>query len=90
MSVNAREEQCGNVELFGKSALFTGSRIDRSTVPGASAATDLRGSNYDPGKPTTLENQIAVNHADTVPTAEPVTIPKEGLPPIARQAQLPW
>lgn len=78
MSVNAREEQYEHVELFGKPALFTDSRIDRSTVPEGFHCYDLRGSDYDPGKPVTVENQVAVNHAGTVLTAEPVTIPKEG------------
>ena len=78
MSVNAREEQYEHVELFGKPALFTDSRIDRGTVPEGFHCYDLRGSDYDPGKPTTLGNQVAVNHAGTVLTAEPVTIPKEG------------
>ena len=78
MSVNAREEQYEHVELFGRPALFTDSRIDRSTVPEGFHCYDLRGSDYDPGKPVTVENQVAVNHAGTVLTAEPVTIPKEG------------
>ena len=78
MSVNAREEQYEHVELFGKPALFTDSRIDRSTVPEGFHCYDLRGSDYDPGKPVTLENQVAVNHTGTVLTAELVTIPKEG------------
>ena len=78
MSVNAREEQYEHAELFGKPALFTDLRIDRSTVPEGFFCYDLRGSDYDPGKPVTVENQVAVNHAGTVLTAEPITIPKEG------------
>jgi len=78
MSVNAREEQYEHVELFGKSALYTSSRVDRSTVPKGFYCYDLRGSDYDPGKPVTVENQVAVNHAGTVVTTTPVTIPKSG------------
>lgn len=79
MGVNAREEQYEHVKLFGKPALFTDSRIDRSTVPTGFYCYDLRGSDRDPGKPVVLENQVVVNHAGTVLTTEPVTIPKEGL-----------
>ncbi|MEA4816318.1 MAG: LPD28 domain-containing protein [Lachnospiraceae bacterium] len=78
MSVNAREEQYEHVKLFGKPALFTDSRIDRSTVPTGFYCYDLRGYDRDPGKPVALENQVVVNHAGTVLTTEPVTIPKEG------------
>ncbi|WP_312642922.1 LPD28 domain-containing protein [Hydrogenoanaerobacterium sp.] len=78
MSVNAREEEYEHVELFGKPALFTNSRIDRFTVPKGFSCYDLRGSDYDPGKPVTVENQVGVNHAGAVLTPAPVTIPKAG------------
>lgn len=78
MSVNAREEQYEHVELFGKPALYTSSRIDRATVPKGFYCYDLRGSDFDPGKPITLENWAIVNHAGTVVTAKPVTIPQNG------------
>jgi hypothetical protein len=78
MSVNAREEEYEHVELFGKPALFTNSRIDRVTVPDNFYCYDLRGSDYDPGRPITVEDKVGVNHAGAVLTAEPVTIPKEG------------
>lgn len=78
MSVNAREEEYEHIELFGKPALFTNSRIDRTTVPEGFYCYDLRGSDYDPGRPVTIENQVTVNHAGAVLTPEPVTIPKEG------------
>lgn len=78
MSVNAREENYEHVELFGKPALFTNSRIDRATVPKGFSCYDLRGSDRDPGKPATVETQVAVNHAGTILTPKPVTIPKEG------------
>jgi hypothetical protein len=77
MSVNAREEY-EYVELFGKPALFTNSRIDRATVPDGWYAYDLRGSDYDPGEPVTVELSVTVNHAGTILIHEPVTIPKEG------------
>jgi hypothetical protein len=78
MSVNARKEQYEHAELFGKPVLFTDSRIDRTTVPKEFYCYDLRGSDRDPGKPTTVENQVTVNHAGTVLAPEPIVIPKEG------------
>lgn len=33
MTVNAKTEEFQQLELFGKYALFTNGRIDRSTVP---------------------------------------------------------
>ena len=78
MSVNAKNEEYTYVELFGKPSLFTDSRIDRDTVPEGWFAYDLRGSDYDPGEPVTVEPNVVVNHAGTVLTREPITIPKEG------------
>ncbi len=78
MRVNARKEEFEHVELFGKPALYTSSRIDRSTVPKGFYCYDLRGSDYDPGKPVRLENWVVANHAGTVVTAKPITIPKSG------------
>lgn len=78
MKVNAREEQFEHVELFGKPALFTNFRIDRATVPKGFFCYDLRGSDCDPDRPITVENQVGVNHAGTVLTPEAVAIPKEG------------
>ena len=78
MSVNARKEEYEHIELFGKPALFTNSRIDRTTVPVGSYCYDLRGSGYDPGRPVSIENKVTVNHAGAVLTPEPVTISKEG------------
>lgn len=77
MSVNAREHQFEHIELFGKPALFTNSRIIRATVPEGFHCYDLRGSDYDPGKPITVEKSVVVNHAATVLTAEPVKFQKD-------------
>ena len=78
MSVNARKEKYEYVELFGKPALFTNSRIARPSVPEGFYCYDLRGSDYDPGRPVSIENKVTVNHAGAVLTPEPVTISKEG------------
>lgn len=68
MSVDARKEEFEHVELFGKSALFTDSRISRFTVPQGWFCYDLRGSDYDPGRPIMVENKVAVNHAGSILT----------------------
>ncbi|MDD3778441.1 MAG: hypothetical protein PHU76_01785 [Synergistaceae bacterium] len=76
MSVNAREETFQEVELFGNPALFTNSRIDSDTVPDGWYCYDLRGSDYDPGRPVTVEPRVVVNHAGSVLTHEPVKFRK--------------
>lgn len=76
--VNARNEEYEYIELFSKPALFTNSRIDRDTVPEGWYAYDLRGSDYDPGEPVTVEPNVVVNHAGTVLTHEPISFTKEG------------
>ena len=60
---DARKEEYEHVELFGKPALFTDSRISRFTVPQGWFCYDLRGSDYDPGRPIMVENSVVVNHA---------------------------
>lgn len=76
MSANAREETFEHIELFGEPALFTDGRIDRNTVPEGLHCYDLRGSDDDPGRPATVENSVAVNHAGTVLTPAPVKFAK--------------
>ena len=78
MSVNAFTEEYEYIELFGKPGLFTNARIDRDTVPEGWYAYDLRGSDYDPGVPVTVEPSVVVNHAGTILTHEPISFPKEG------------
>lgn len=71
MHINAREDKMEHIELFGKPALFTTLRIDRSTIPPGWYCYDLRGSERDPGVPATLEDRVAVNQTGTIlaPTA---------------------
>lgn len=78
MSADAMTELFEHVELFGRQALFTDSRVDVSTVPLGLYCYDLRGSDKDPGRPVSLELNVAVNHAGTVLTPEPVRIPASG------------
>lgn len=60
------------ITLFGKPALFTNARIDKSVLPEGVYAYDLRGSDYDPGYPIYIEDHVCVNHAGTVLTLEPL------------------
>ena len=71
--LDARTEEYEHVELFGKPALFTESRISRFTVPQGWFCYDLRGSDNDPGDPVTVEKFVGVNHAGTILT--PAEIP---------------
>lgn len=66
MAENARTEEYEHIELFDSPALFTNSRIDRPSVPEGWYCYDVRGSDYDPGRPATLENRVVVNHAGTI------------------------
>ena len=47
MALNAKKEMFDHIELFGKPALFTNFRIDRSTVPENWYCYDFRGSDSD-------------------------------------------
>ena len=68
MAIDARKETYEHVELFGKPALFTDSRISRFTVPRGWFCYDLRGSDYDPGRPIMVESCVVVNHAGSILT----------------------
>jgi len=70
MSVDIYKEGFEHVELFKKPALFTNSRIDRSTVPYGVYVYDLR--HGDSGDPVTVELNVAANHAGTVVLTEPL------------------
>lgn len=72
MSVNAHDETYELITLFGEPALFTNSRVERETVPQTMYCYDLRGSDYDPDKPTTAEHMVMVNHAGTVLVSRPL------------------
>lgn len=60
------------VELFGKPILFTNNRVDRETVPEGWYCYDLRGSDYDPGTPISMEERVVVNHAGTILSPEKI------------------
>ena len=70
-------ERYQRVELFDVPALFSNGRVE-GPLPDGIYSYDLRGSDYDPGYPLTVENHVTVNHAATVLTAVPLTMPEQG------------
>ena len=78
MAVNARTEEFQHLELFGKFALFTNARIDRSTVPDGWYCYDFRSSDDDPGELCYIEKSVIVNHAGSVLMPEKLDIPESG------------
>lgn len=66
------------VEVFGVPALFDNARIRQEDVPEGLRRYDLRGSDYDPGEPVTVERNVAVNHAASILTPVPLPIPEQG------------
>ena len=73
---DAYKEDYEHIELFDEPGLFTNGRIDRETVPAGWYCYDLRGSDDDPGDPTTVEEQVTVNHAGTVLLPKPLKLNK--------------
>ena len=76
--INAKTEEFQHVELFGKYALFTNGRIDRSTVPRGWYCYDLRGSDDDPGELCYIEEHVAVNHAGSILMPKKLELPASG------------
>ena len=66
------------IEIFDVPGLFSNGRITAEEVPDGFYRYDLRGSDYDPGIPVAVENQVVVNHAGSVLTAKPLPIPEGG------------
>lgn len=75
MTINVWSDSMQHIELLGKPALFSDSRVDRSTVPDGWYVYDLRGSDYDPDLISTLEARVIVNYAGSILTPEPVIFP---------------
>ena len=76
--INAKTEEFQHVELFGKYALFTNGRIDRSTVPRGWYCYDFRGSDDDPGELRYIEEHVTVNHAGAILMSEKLELPASG------------
>lgn len=73
---NAKRYQ--EVEIFDVPALFSNGRIAAEDIPDGLFRYDLRGSDYDPGDPVTVEEYVMVNHAGSILTAKPLSIPEGG------------
>lgn len=72
------EKQYQAVELFDVPALFANGRVDMALLPPGMYRYELRGADYDPGYPLTVENYVAANHAATILTAVPLDLPEQG------------
>ena len=66
------------VEIFDVPALFSNGRIALADLPEGLYRYDLRGSDYDPGMPVTVEQNVAVNHAGAIITAKPLDLGEDG------------
>lgn len=64
------DEQLQEIEIFDKPGLFSNGRLRDEDVPEGFYRYDLRGSDYDPGQPITVEKTVVVNHAASVLMAE--------------------
>ena len=72
------DEQLQEIEIFDKPGLFSNSRLRDEDVPEGLYRYDLRGSDYDPGQPVTVEKNVVVNHAASVLMAEELDLGAEG------------
>ncbi len=62
------------VEIFDVPGLFSNGRIALTDLPEGLYRYNLRGSDYDPGMPVTVEPNVVVNHAGAVITAKPLAL----------------
>ena len=74
----ANDEKYQEIELFDKPGLFSNGRIVRDNLPEGVYCYDLRGSDYDPGEPVCVEEQVVVNHAGSVLLTEPLELAENG------------
>lgn len=73
-----KKEIFQEIELFGVPALFSNGRIEDSALPKGVLRYDLRGADYDPGNPLTIEKNVFVNHAASVMTMAELPMPENG------------
>ncbi len=71
-------EELQEVEIFDKPGLFSNGRLRDKEVPEGLYRYDLRGSDYDPGQPVTVEKIVVVNHAASVLMAEELDLGVDG------------
>lgn len=70
------DDEYERIELFGKSALFTNDRITDADIPNGMYCYHIR--HGDDGNFYALEKCVAVNHAGSVVTKEPIDLGKTG------------
>lgn len=75
---NLLNEELQEIEIFDKPGLFSNGRLRDEDVPEGLYRYDLRGSDYDPGQPITVEKTVVVNHAASVLMAEELDLGAEG------------
>ena len=75
---NLLNEALQEIEIFDKPGLFSNGRLRDEDVPEGLYRYDLRGSDYDPGQPITVEKTVVVNHAASVLMAEELDLGAEG------------
>lgn len=71
-------EALQGIEIFDKPGLFSNGRLRDEEVPEGLYRYDLRGSDYDPGQPVTVEKTVVVNHAASVLMAEELDLGADG------------
>ncbi len=75
---NLLNEELQEIEIFDKPGLFSNGRLRDEDVPDGLYRYDLRGSDYDPGQPITVEKTVVVNHAASVLMAEELDLGADG------------
>lgn len=75
---NLLNEELQEVEIFDKPGLFSNGRLRDEEVPKGLYRYDLRGSDYDPGQPITVEKNVVVNHAASILMAEELDLGADG------------
>lgn len=75
---NLLNEELQEIEIFDKPGLFSNGRLRDEDVPEGLYRYDLRGSDYNPGQPITVEKTVVVNHAASVLMAEELDLGADG------------
>jgi len=68
------KEPYQEVEIFDQPALFSNGRVTPDDLPDGICCYDLRGSDYDPGYPVSVEKTVVVNHAGSLLTVKPLDL----------------
>ncbi len=76
--INAATEQFEAVEVLGIPALFTVSRVDRSTIPKGMYLYEMQTSEDDWSRPCLLGRHITVEHFGSILTASPIDLNERG------------